>query len=194
MNAQLAIALIMLWPASSQPQVRAGSPELKLYEQIAAETNLDTKLELVSAFEKQFPTSKIMGRVYLIAVDIFRTKQDRSKINEYGEKALHVDQDNVTAMMLLARNYAIEAKNLDRAMELAQRALKRVEQLRNEPLPTGYSETQWNDYLRNNSESAQQILDYVSSMKRRSDDFKTSAAPKAAVTDQNSAASDKQEH
>jgi tetratricopeptide (TPR) repeat protein len=167
----LALSLIV-----SHAQVRAGSPELKLYEQIAAEMNVDTKLELIRSFETQFPASRIMGRVYLIAVEVYRAKQDRGKINEYGEKALQVDPENVTAMMLLARNYAIEAKNLDRAMELARKALERTEQLGKEPIPTAYSASQWKDYLRSNAESAQQILDYVSSMKRRSEDVKSPAS------------------
>jgi hypothetical protein len=194
MKLQVAVALMMLCPILGWAQVRAGSPELKLYDQIDTEKNLDTKLELVRAFESQFPASRIMGRVYLIAVDVYRTKQDRGKINEYAEKTLQVDHDNVTAMMVLARNYAIEAKNLDRAVELAQKALERVEQLRSDLPPTGYSAAQWTDYLKTNSESARQILDYVTSMKRRSQDLKAPASTAAVTTDSNSAASDDQKH
>ena len=135
----LVVALLALSPIGVHAQVRAGSPELKLYEQITAEMNLDNKLELIRSFENQFPASRIMGRVYLSAVDVYRAKQDQGKVNEYAEKALQVDQENVTAMMLLARNYAREAKNLDRAMELAQKALGRTEQLAKEPMPTGYT-------------------------------------------------------
>jgi hypothetical protein len=168
MKLHLGVALL-LCPIVGFSQVRANSPELKLYEEIEREANPDTKLKLVGTFESQFPASKIMGRVYLIAVDVYRTKQDRGKILEYGEKVLQVDRDNVTAMMLLARNYAIEAKNLDRAVELAQQALGRMEQLRKDPLPTGYTESQWKEYLRGNSVAAEQILDYVTSIKRRQD-------------------------
>jgi hypothetical protein len=170
------IALLLLAPVAAYGQVRANSPELKLYEQIDAETNPDAKLQLIHSFETQFPNSKILARIYLLAVDVYRGKQDRTNVNEYAEKTLQLDGTNVTAMMLLARNYAIEAKNLDRAIELAQRALKRVEQLRQDPLPVGYSAAQWNDYLKNNSESAEQILDYVTSIKRRAESLKSSAA------------------
>jgi hypothetical protein len=184
------VVLILLGPAVGRPQVRAGSPELKLYEEIAAEMNVDKRLELIRSFETQFPSSKIMARVCLIAVDVYRTKQDRGKTNEYAEKTLHFDPDNVTAMMLLARNYAIETKNLDRAMALAQKAIERAEQLRKEPPPTGYSAPQWQDYLSSNSTSAKQILDYVSSIKTRSEAVKSSASN--AITTNTAADNQKQ--
>jgi tetratricopeptide (TPR) repeat protein len=190
MKQALLVALIFLGPAAGRSQVRAGSPELQLYEQIAAEMNVDTKLELIRSFETKFPSSKIMARVCLIAVDLYRTKQDRGKTNEYAEKALNFDPDNVTAMMLLARNYAIEAKNLDRAMALAQKALERTEQLRKEPPPTGSSAAQWQDYLSSNSASAKQILDYVSSIKARSEGLKSS--PSNAITTNTGADNQKQ--
>jgi hypothetical protein len=97
-------------------------------------------------------------------------------------------------MMLIARNYAIEAKNLDRAIELAQKALDRVEQLRGDLPPTGYSAAQWAEYLKINSESARQILDYATSIKRRSQDLKTPESTAAVKTSSNPAAPDDEKH
>jgi hypothetical protein len=150
-------------------QVRAGSPEDALFDKIARETNPESKLELVDSFEKQFPTSRILPRVYLAAVEVFRQTGIREKVNEFGEKALRLDGNNITAMMILARNYAIESKNVDRALELAQRALDTTAKMRSEPLPTGYSESQWKDYLRSNEDAAGQILEYVKAVKGRLD-------------------------
>jgi hypothetical protein len=161
-------------------QVRAGTPEAKMFEQITAETSPDSKIELITAFEKQFPQSKILPSVYLMAVEIYRDKQDRPRILEFGEKTLRLDNTNITAMMLLARNYAIDAKDLDRAMDLAQRALDRMETLRTQPAPGGYSTTQWNDYLKANEESATQILTYVKAMKARADRVKSSTTSSVA--------------
>lgn len=178
MKLQVVIALILAYTMTLQglTQVRAGTPEYRLFEQISAEMNPDTKIELIMSFEKEFPQSKILARVYLMAVDVYRARQDRGKINEYGEKALQLDDTNITAMMVLARNYAIETKNLDRAVNLAQRAVDHVEVLRKEPLPTGYSATQWNDYLKTTSESAEQILRYVNAVKARAESVKHSVA------------------
>jgi hypothetical protein len=179
MKLHVVIVLILLYPLTLlvvKTQVRAGTPEYRLFEQISAEMNPDTKIELITSFEKEFPQSKILARVYLMAVDVYRARQDRAKINEYGEKALQLDGSNITALMMLARNYAIEAKNLDRAVDLAQRAVDRMEVLRQEPLPSGYSPTQWKDYLRTNSDSAEQILQYVSAVRARAESVKSSKA------------------
>jgi len=83
-------------------QLRAGTPEAKMFEQITGEKNPDSKIELITTFEKQFPQSKILPSVYLMAVEIYRDKNDRPRILEFGEKALQLDNTNITAMMLLA--------------------------------------------------------------------------------------------
>jgi hypothetical protein len=180
------VLLCQLATLAAHAQVRAGSREYQLFEQISGEMNADAKIGLIMDFEKEFPQSKILARVYLMAVDVYRGKQDRGKINEYGEKALQLDDTNITAMMLLARNYAIEAKNLDRASDLARRAIARMDAMLKEPLPSGYSPTQWKDYLRANADSAEQILSYVNAMKARADRVKSSLAsaptPDAAKT------------
>jgi hypothetical protein len=169
-------------------QVRAGSPEGALFDKIERETNPESKLELVDSFEKQFPTSMILPRVYLAAVEVFRQTGDREKVFEFGEKALRLDSNNITAMMILARNYAIESKNVDRALELAQRALDGVAKMRSEPLPTGYSESQWKDYLRSNEAAAGQILEYVKAVKGRLD--RIAATPSTGNTSSAPASSD----
>jgi hypothetical protein len=179
MKLKVLAALIHVYALTSlmvQAQVRAGTSEYQLFEQIGAEMNPDTKIGLIATFEKEFPQSKILARVYLLAVDVYRARQDRVKVNEYGEKALQLEDTNITAMMVLARNYAIEAKSLDRAVDLAQRAVDRMEALRRDPLPSGYSNTQWKDYLRANSEASEQILRYVKAVKARAETVKASAA------------------
>jgi len=152
---------------AARPQVRAGSPEAKMFDQITAETSPETKLEMIGSFEKEFPQSKILSMVYLMAVDVYRAKQDRVKIAEFAEKALGADNTNVTAMMVLARNHAMDARNVDRAIELAQRAVDRMALLRTEQAPTGYTAAQWEEYVRTTEEAAKQILGYARAIKAR---------------------------
>ncbi len=150
-------------------QVRAGSPESRLFEQISAESNPEPKLALIESFGRQFPDSKILDKVYLAAIEVFRDGGDREKMIEYGEKVLKLDDANVTALMLLARNYSIESKSLDRAVELAQRAVDRVEKWKTDVMPYGYTDTQWKSYLQTSEQSAKQILEYAKAMKARSE-------------------------
>src|SRR5262245_48666840 len=101
MKFKLALMTMLLTPLlAAWAQVRAGTPEDRLFEQIAREPNAEVKLGLISTFEREFPESKVLARVYLMAVDIYRERNERGKINEYAEKALHLDEANITAMML----------------------------------------------------------------------------------------------
>jgi hypothetical protein len=159
-------------------QVKAGTAEDKRFEQIVGETNPDAKLSLISAFEHEFPQSRILARVYLMAVDVHRERKNPEGVYEYGEKVLSLDDANITAMMLLARSYAMEAKNLDRALDLAQRALNRLQEMRTtEGLPPGYSLNQWKDYLRSSEDSAEQILKYVNAVKTRAEIVRNAQRP-----------------
>jgi hypothetical protein len=115
-------------------------------------------------FEKQFPQSKALPEVYLMAIEVCREKNDRASIIEYGEKILKVDEGNVTALMVLARNYAMERKNLDRAVQRAQRALARIEKMKSQPAPPLMTDSQWKDYVATTDGAARGIFDYAKAL------------------------------
>jgi len=94
-----------------------------MFRRASEETNADSKMAALMEFEKQFPHSKVLPAVYLMVIDLYRQKDDRVKVIEYGEKVLTLDERNVTAMMVLARNYAMEKHNVDRAIALANQAI-----------------------------------------------------------------------
>lgn len=148
-------------------QVIAGSAEEKSFQKVSSETNPELKLQLIGDFEKQYPRSRVMTNVYLMAIDLYREKSDRTRIIEYGEKVLALDQNNLTAMMVLARNYAIEGKDKDRAVELAQRAYDRVAAMKSGPMPAHYTEVQWKSYIDGSEAAARTILDYTKSIRGR---------------------------
>jgi tetratricopeptide (TPR) repeat protein len=158
-------ALLYLWPASAGAQVVAGTAEDKMLRRITSENSAETKLQLMMDFENQFPHSKALPDVYLMAIDVYRQKDDRAKIIEYGERILKLDEKNVTAMMVVARNYALQQKNLEHALELAQRAVDAVSRLKTQPAPPQLTDSQWKDYLERTDASARGILDYVKGVK-----------------------------
>jgi hypothetical protein len=158
-------AVVLASVSAANAQIIAGTPEDKLFLQINAETRPEAKLQMLVEFEKRFPQSKVLPDVYLMVIDLYRQKDDRGKIIEYGEKTLKVDNENVTAIMSLSRNYALEGKNLDRALTLAQQAVSLVEKMKGRSKPAQLSESQWKDYLKNTEYAARTILDYVSSVK-----------------------------
>ena len=142
-------------------QIIAGTAEDKMFQRIIAEANPDAKLQTMTEFEKQFPQSKALPDVYLMVIDLYREKNDRPKMIEYGEKVLKLDERNVTAMMVLARNYAIQGNNVDRAVLLAQQAVDQVGRMKTEAPPAQYTDAQWKDYLQSTEAAAKNILNYA---------------------------------
>jgi len=122
--------------------VIAGSPEDKAFQQIDAESNTDKKIALLQDFEKQFPQSKTLREVYLELMKIYQEKNDSAKVMEYGEKIIKVDADNLSALLTLSRAYALERKNLDRAVQYAQKAVDIATRMKSQPPPAGYSDEQ----------------------------------------------------
>src|SRR5262245_19668485 len=104
---------LCLLPLPAMSQIAAGSAEEKAFLQLQSEPNGDAKLQKVAEFEKTYPRSRVLPNVYLMAIDFYREKNDPDKIIEFAEKALKIDEGNVTAMMALSRNYAIKRINLD---------------------------------------------------------------------------------
>lgn len=151
--------------SSLQAQLIAGSPEDKAFQLILGENNPDRKLQLLLDFEKQFPQSKILSDVFMLAMESYRAKNDNAKVNEFGEKVIKVDPENVTALMAVARNYALEKKNLDRAVQYAQRAVDAVTKMKTQPAPANYSEEQWKQYVESTDGAAKSILNYAKSIK-----------------------------
>jgi hypothetical protein len=152
---------------ASAAQILAGSAEDKAFQKIQAENNPETKLQKLVDFEGQFPQSKALSSVYLMIIDYYRQKDDRGRVIEYGEKVLKLDDKNVTAMMVLSRNYAIERRNVDRAVELAEKAIELIGKMRSMPAPSSQTEAQWKDYLDNTEGAARSILSYAMTIKGR---------------------------
>lgn len=146
-------------------QIIAGSPEDKAFQQVMAEADVDAKLQRLVDFEKTFPKSKALPGVYVLIMDVYRQKDNADKIIEYGEKVLTLDSNNVTAMMALSRHYAIKRINLDRAVELAQKAVDQVGKMRAAPPPVSHTDAQWKSYLDSTETAARNILAYSTSVR-----------------------------
>jgi tetratricopeptide (TPR) repeat protein len=166
----LVFAILMVCATAvhaSATQILAGSAEDKAFQKIQAESNAEAKLQGLLGFERQFPQSKALSSVYLMMIEYYRQKDDRERVIEYGEKVLRLDDKNVTAMMVLSRNYAIERRNVDRAVELAQKAVELIGQMRSLPPPTSQTDAQWKAYLDNTEGAARSILSYAMNIKGR---------------------------
>jgi len=166
----LTMCVVFVWGlvSSANAQVQAGSPEDKAFQKIDAENNIDAKIALLLAFEKEFPQSKALREAYLQLVQIYQQKNDQTKIIEYGEKTIRLDPSNLVALLTVARAYSMDGKNasLDRAIQYGQKAVDEIAKLKNSPPQQGYTDEQWRQYIESNDQLAKSYLAYARSLKR----------------------------
>ena len=149
--------------ANAQTTLIAGSPEDRAYTAAMSATTNDSKIALLLDFEKQFPTSKALPDIYVALIGAYVQNNDKAKIDEVGERAIKADPENFMALMAVSRNYAIEKKNLDRAVQYAQRAVDVLAKKKGE---ARYKEDEaWKAYLDSTENAAKQNLAYAKSMK-----------------------------
>jgi tetratricopeptide (TPR) repeat protein len=161
----LCVALVLGVVSTANAQLVAGSPEDQAYTKIMAEMDADARAALLLDFEKSFPQSRVLPDIYVMLMTIYQQKNDTAKAVDFGEKAIKLDGKNVTALLAVARNYSIERKNLDRAVEYAQTALDTVEQMKTQPAPPQYTEQQWKEYIQSNEQVARSMLAYAQSLR-----------------------------
>ena len=162
----LCLVFVLALASTAMAQLIAGSPEDKAFEKIVAENNPDAKMTLLLDYEKQFPQSKALPDVYIMQLTIYQQKNDAAKVIDVGEKAIKIDGENLTALLAVSRNYSLERKNLDRAIQYAQKAVDTVAKMRTLPTPPQYtSADQWKEYLEGMDSTAKSILAYAKALK-----------------------------
>jgi len=161
----LVFVLGLVFSVSASAQIKAGSPEDKAFTAIDAETNPDAKINKLLDFEKTFPNSSVMSTVYTMLMTTYQQKGDTAKANEYGEKVLKVDPQDINALMSVSRNYAMAKQNLTTAVAYAQRAVDAVAKKKTTSPPPDYTDAQWTQYLNTLDNSAKALLNFAKSVK-----------------------------
>jgi tetratricopeptide (TPR) repeat protein len=160
----LSVVFVMGLATSAYAQLVAGSPEDAAYTKIVGEDNPDAKTTLLLDFEKQFPQSKVLPDIYVMLMTIYQQKNDMGKANDFGERAIKIDAENITALITVSRNYSIEHKNLDKAVQYAQKAVDVSGKLKAQPPPPNFTPDQWKSYVDNTEQAAKSMLAYAKSL------------------------------
>jgi hypothetical protein len=156
------VVLLLMFTASATGQgLIAGSDEDKLFQQITATADISEKTRLCLEFEQQFPDSGVLDSIYTILMDLHTQQAETDKALEYGEKIIAIDENNVNALMAVARGYAILRRNMTTARQYAERAVNASLALADQLPPPGYTEEQWQTYVNATVGAARSILDYV---------------------------------
>jgi tetratricopeptide (TPR) repeat protein len=99
-----------------------SASEFSAYRDISVETNIDRKVALLLAFEKNYPKSTALPHVYTSLMNIYVTKGNSRSAMDYGEKVIRLDANNVSALVQVSRTYTILQTNPAKAIEYAQKA------------------------------------------------------------------------
>ena len=137
-----------------------ASPEWDAYHTITLEKNPAKKLNLLLNFEQKYPQSKQLPEVYTSLMDIYVTNHNETKASEYGAKALKLDPENVTALILMSRKFAWLQRDFPNAMQYAQRAVAAAAKLKMQPAPAGAA-TSWQSWVASLEANAQTNLTWV---------------------------------
>jgi len=83
--------------------------------------------------------------VYQSLLTLLHQRNDRIKIEEVGERALTLIPDNITILLIVSRNYGLQKKNLDRAVQYAQKAVDIADGQKGER--RYQDDAKWNSYV-----------------------------------------------
>ncbi|MBI4475474.1 MAG: hypothetical protein HY646_22610 [Acidobacteria bacterium] len=162
----LFVVFILGVASGAYAQLVAGSPEEKAFTRIEGEQNPDARIALLLQFEKDFPQSRVLPDIYTMLMSIYQDKRDTAKAIDFGERVIKLDGENLTALLAVSRNLAIERKQIDKAIAYAQKAVETVTKLKTQPPPPQYtSEEQWKGYLDSMDQAAKSMLAYARSLK-----------------------------
>ena len=130
----------------------------------AAQTQVvpDPEIQKLLEFEKNFPNSKALSDLYVSLLSLLHQRNDQIKIEEVGERALKSFPDNFTILLTVSHNYGLQKKNLDRAIQLAQRAVDVLTRQKGEQ--RYQDDPKWKAYIDSVSTAAKANLNWLNSL------------------------------
>ena len=158
------VVLLLESVTYASAQLVAGSPEDRLYQQINAAADPEEKERLCLEFEQQFGESDVVVDIYVMLMDIYGQRNDNAKLIEFGEKAIAMDDDNISALMTVSRTLAVARQQLPKAIRYGERAVSAAEGLADQAPPPQYSPEQWMQYVESTLSAARNILSYARSI------------------------------
>jgi hypothetical protein len=96
--------------------------ETSAYNVIVAEPDAKTKMDDIDQFTAAFPNSKLQEQVASMAMLALSELKDKPRLNEYAEKALAANPNNLAALLSLANSY-LDSAEPAKAVPYAQRAV-----------------------------------------------------------------------
>ena len=99
-----------------------GFFETSAYNIIVAEPDAKTKVDEINQFNAAFPNTKMQEQVASMAMLALSELKDMRRLNEYAQKALAANPNNLPALLSLANSY-VDSAEAAKAIPYAQRAV-----------------------------------------------------------------------
>lgn len=162
----LLFALILFAATAAKAQigktvaVTAGSPEDKALNDIYAAPDGPDKIALLDKFTADYGKGDFELLADQLYAGTYLSMKDYAKTNEYAEKILALDPENLSAAVIAVRA-ADEQGDTAKLFAAGERAASIVTRFKKQPRPEGIPESSWNDQQSGILHGAQADLDYI---------------------------------
>jgi len=102
--------------------------EYAFFQLLPRVTDPKKRLEYLDGFTKSYPDTTNASQVNFQYQMAYTLAGDAAKADEYGEKAIAADANNIEALNLVAYDYSNRRTNLDRAADYAKKVVSKGEQ------------------------------------------------------------------
>ncbi len=119
--------------AEAQGQEQTAYMEYAFFQLLQREPDPSNRLEWLEEFAKAYPDSPNQAQINFNYFIAYKLANNPEKIDEYGEKTVAADPENVAYLNLVADDYATRQTNLDQAEEYAKKALDLAPQMEKSP-------------------------------------------------------------
>ena len=156
--------LIFTTTASAQigksVSVAAGTPEDKDLEAIYAAPDGPDKVALLDKFMADHGTGDLALLGDQLYAQTFLAQKNYAKVYEYGDKALSLDPDDFSALIVMM-HAAEEQGDAQKIYALGEKVGPLLARYQASPAPAGMSEDQWSAQKAQNLKDAQADVNYV---------------------------------
>ena len=132
--------------------------EYAFFQLLPRVTDPKKRLEYLDVFMKSYPDTTNASQVNFQYQMAYTLAGDAAKADEYGEKAIAADANNIEALNLVAYDYSNRRTNLDKAAEYAKKVVSLVPAMKK---PEGVPDDQFKTGQNNQLGMAHLTLGYI---------------------------------
>ncbi|PYV27269.1 MAG: hypothetical protein DMG24_05005 [Acidobacteria bacterium] len=136
--------------------------EYAFFQLLPRVTDAGKRLQYLDAFMKAYPDTTNAAQVNFQYYIAYAMSNNPAKADEYGEKAIAADPNNVEYLDTVANDYATRMVNLDKAAGYAKKVLELALNMKK---PDGISDEQFKTARNNQTGLAHATLGYVAYLK-----------------------------